>query len=290
MDTKIKGNKIENWNNQYESLKISYSESSDNLVDLSQNALYRFVYEDIVENLPNYKTAKYLECGCGGARNSLYLALNGLDVTCSDYSTEAIRLAQANFTTFNAKGTFLQDDLLNSKIPDDSFDCVMSFGLLEHFRDLRPLIKSLTRMVKPGGIQIHVVIPKKFSTDTLANLIRFPYRLFNFLFIKKEFRNIIRRSFRDFPHYENSFSPEEYSKTFKDFGNRIIYCEPWSLLFPLLNFFLIRDIVVRYFPKQIEKIYRRLRHRTKSRLLYLFSVAYWIVCKKEPSNQISLTI
>lgn len=287
MKKQTKGNRVENWDNQYKPLGVTYSEDTDSLANLSQKALYRFVYEDIVEHLPNYKTAKILECGCGGARNSLYLSLNGLDVTCSDYSPEAIRLAQTNFSAYGARGSFLQDDLFHSNIPANSFDCVMSFGLLEHFQDLQPLVANLTRPVKPGGIQIHIVVPKKFSTETIANLIRFPYRLLYFLMIKKEFRNIIRRSFRDFPHYENSFSPQEYSKAFTEGGNKIIYCEPWSLLFPLLNFRLIRDIVVRYFPGQIEKIYRKLRHRTKSRILYFCSVAYWIVCRKEPSSPVS---
>lgn len=280
---RMKGNRLENWDKQYETLAVTYGESADSLINLSQNALYRFVYEDIAEHLPNYQTAKILECGCGGARNSLYLALHGLDVTCSDYSPEAIRLAKANFSAYGAHGNFLQDDFFHSKIPDNSFDCVMSFGLLEHFRDLQPLVANLTRLVKPGGIQIHIVIPKKFSTQTIANLIRFPYNFLYFSIMKREFHNIIRRSYRDFPHYENSFSAQEYSKAFVEGGNQVIYCEPWSIIFPLINFRLIRDIVVKYFPEQIEKIYRKLRHRTKSRILYFFSVAYWIICRKESS-------
>jgi 2-polyprenyl-3-methyl-5-hydroxy-6-metoxy-1,4-benzoquinol methylase len=233
-----------------------------------------------MEHLPNYKTARILECGCGGARNSLYLALHGLDVTCSDNSAEAIRLAQANFAAFGARGNFLQDDLFHSKIPDASFDCVMSFGLLEHFRDLQPLVANLTRIVKPGGIQIHVIIPKKFSTETIANLIRFPYRLLSLALVKKDFHNIIKKSFRDFPHYENSFSAQEYARSFTEGGNKVIYCEPWSLIYPLINFRFVRDIVAGHFPCMIEKIYRKLRHRTKSRLLYFFSVAYWMVCRR----------
>jgi 2-polyprenyl-3-methyl-5-hydroxy-6-metoxy-1,4-benzoquinol methylase len=281
MKSKTKDNRIENWDNQYKTLEVTYSERSDSLVNISQNVLYRFVYEDIAEHLPNYQTAKILECGCGGARNSLYLAFHGLDVSCSDYSSEAIRLAKANFLAQGIHGNFLKDDLFHSKIPDNSFDCVMSFGLLEHFRDLQPLVTNLTRLVKPGGIQIHIIIPKKFSTETIANLIKFPYRFLYFSIKKKEFKDIIRRSYRDFPHYENSFSEQEYSKAFEESGNNIIYCEPWNVLFPLINFRLISNIIVKYFPEKIEKIYRKLRHRTKSRMLYFFSVAYWIICRKK---------
>lgn len=279
MQNKIKDNIIENWDNQYKTLEVSYGCESDSLVNISQNVLYKFVYEDIAEHLPNYKNAKILECGCGGARNSLYLALNGLDVTCSDYSSEAIRLAKANFLANGIHGNFLIDDLFHSNIPDNSFDCVMSFGLLEHFKSLQPLVKNLTRLVKPGGIQIHIIIPKKFSTETIANLVKFPYRFLSLAIKHREFHEIIRKSYRDFPHYENSFTEQEYSKAFEDCGNEILYCEPWNLLFPLINFRFIRDIVVKHFPDKIEQIYRKLRHR-KYRMLYIFSVAYWITCRK----------
>ena len=114
------------------------------------------------------------------ARNSVYLAMRGLDVSCSDNSPEGLCLARSNFSAMDVGGTFLLDDLMNSKIPTESYDCVMSFGLLEHFEDLRPLIKNLTRLVKPGGIQIHVIIPKKFSTQISNNLIWFPYMFLHF--------------------------------------------------------------------------------------------------------------
>jgi SAM-dependent methyltransferase len=283
MKKETKDNLVENWDNQYEPLGVTYREDADSLADLSQKALYRFVYEDIAEHLPDYQAAKIIECGCGGARNSLYLSLNGLDVTCSDYSPKAIRLAQTNFSAYGARGSFLQDDLFHSNIPDNSFDCVMSFGLLEHFRDLEPLVKQLTRLVKPGGIQIHIVITKKFSTQTIANLIRFPYRLLYLALLKRDFRGIIRRSYRDFPHYENSFSAQEYAKAFVEGGNEIIYCEPWNLIFPIINLPLIRNVITKYFPGFLDKAYRKLRHRTGSRMLYLFSAALWITCRKKPS-------
>ncbi|MBE3094207.1 MAG: class I SAM-dependent methyltransferase [Actinobacteria bacterium] len=97
------------------------------------------------------------------------MALHGFDVTCADYSQEALRLARANFDAFGAKGSFLLDDLMDSSIPDNTFDCVMSFGLLEHFAILKPIIDILTSIVKLGGIHIHLVVPKKFSTQTIQH-------------------------------------------------------------------------------------------------------------------------
>jgi SAM-dependent methyltransferase len=130
-----KGNKVENWNESYERLPTTYSEDLStpaNIVNTIQN---EFVLEDIQRLVADPARGSFLECGCGGARTSLYLALRGLNVTCSDYAPGAVRLAKDNFAALNAEGTFLQDDLLNSKITPESFDCVMSFGLLEHFED-----------------------------------------------------------------------------------------------------------------------------------------------------------
>ena len=158
-----KGNKVENWNESYEDFKTTYSETIDTPANLVNKLQYEFVLEDIERFLSAPKDAKILECGCGGARTSLYLAKRGYDVTCSDYAPEALRLAKDNFEACNVKGTFLQDDLLNTKIPVESFDCAMSFGLLEHFEDLQPIVANITKLVKPGGIQIHCIIPKKLS-------------------------------------------------------------------------------------------------------------------------------
>src|SRR2546427_1207775 len=124
------GHQVENWTPQSRSLDVTYTEDTRAPIDLAQNIGYQFVYEDIVELLPNYRSAKILEVGGGTARNAVYLALRGLDVTCSDFTPEALRLAHANFAAVGARGTLLQDDLMNSRIPGDSFDCVMSFGLL----------------------------------------------------------------------------------------------------------------------------------------------------------------
>ena len=115
----------ENWDTGYKDLSVTYVKSLQNPGDLEQMWHYKVVYNYIANYLTNIKNPKIIEVGCGGARNSLYLALQGLDVTCADYTNEALRLAKANFDAFDAKGSFLLDDLMDSNIPDNSFDCVM---------------------------------------------------------------------------------------------------------------------------------------------------------------------
>lgn len=275
-----KGNKIENWNESYEDFGTTYSEAFDTPSNLVNNVQWQFVLEDIEQYLPNSIHGKVLECGCGGARTSLYLARRGFDVTCSDYAPEAIRLASANFAASNAKGTFLQDDLLNSKIPAESFNCVMSFGLLEHFNDLQPILASMSKLVKPGGIQIHCIIPKKFSTETIMNLALYPFRFTKNLF-KGRFDQIFTKSFRDFPHYENSFTAEEYCQVFERYGNTILRCEASGILYPFIALPLgIGNVLVRTFPKSIAKLVR-ITNRTESKFMHMIAPCFYIVCRKK---------
>lgn len=263
-----KGNRIENWEEQYKPLGATYTQEANTPTNLDQMDGYKFVHRYIIDYLSDRKDLKILEAGCGGARNALYLALQGLDVTCSDFSPEGIRLAQTNFNAFGAKGTFLLDDLMHSKIPEEEFDCVMSFGLLEHFEDLRPVIKNLTRLVKPQGLQIHLVIPKKFSVDKIRDFILFPVRL-------------LLNRYRPFPHYENNFSIKQYCDIFKEYGNEIIKCEPNGLIKPLIMFpFGIGDMIVKLFSKQILSMNAAVRHSSHP-FIYFLSPTLIYICRKK---------
>jgi len=242
------------------------------------------VKEDIERFLPAGGKIKILECGCGGARTSIYLAKRGFDVTCSDYAPEALRLAKDNFAAAKVEGTFLQDDLLKTKIPDESFDCVMSFGLLEHFEDLQPLLANTTKLVKPGGIQIHCIIPKKFSTQTLMNIVLYPFKFIRNL-LNGKYERIFEISFRDFPHYENKFTDREYCQAFEREDNTILACEAGGILFPFISLPLgIGNGLVRAFPNFLTRLVR-LTDKTESRLLHLIAPTFYIVCRKNtPKN------
>lgn len=276
-----KENKIANWNADYEHFKTTYSENIDTPANLVNNLQFEFVLEDIERFLPSPRERKVLEVGCGGARTSLYLARRGFDVTCSDYAPEAIRLAEDNFAACDAHGTFVQDDLLNSRIPAESFDCVMSFGLLEHFEDLPPILAGITRRVKPGGIQIHCIIPKKFSTQTLANLALYPFK-FVINLLSGKFRRIFSVSYRDFPHFENRFSAVEYCQAFEREGNTILRCEAGGILYPFLSSlpFGFDRKLVKTFPTGLARCIR-ITDRTENKLLHFLSPTFYIVCRKQ---------
>ncbi len=274
------GNKVENWDSSYVNLSTTYTEEIKTPANLTNLALFEYVYEDVKEFLAGQDGNKVLECGCGGARAALYLALRGYDSTCSDFAHEALRLARHNFEAFGAKGTFVYDDLLNSKLEKNSFDCIMSFGLLEHFEELEPITRCMTELIRPGGIHVHCIIPKKFSTQTVMDTVFFPYRLLKNI-VKRDFGNLVRRSFRDFPHYENRFSAAEYCAVFEREGNEILKCQPIGLLFPFVALPKgLGEAVVKAAPRLLTKL-MRLTDRTGIKALFPIAPKYYIVARKK---------
>jgi len=182
------------------------------------------VFEDIIKNIKKpIHEIKTLEVGCGGARVSVFLAKKGMKVTCTDFSPEALRLAEANFKKENLSNyTVVQDDLLSSKLPAESFDVVMSFGLLEHFSDLDPPFKAMTHLLKPGGIHIHDIITKRFTIANVAKIWNTLLRFFKRLLLLR-WKNIFSESYHYFPHYENSYPLSDYVKVLEKTGAKIVY-------------------------------------------------------------------
>jgi len=281
---KQKGNVIENWDSSYKAFSTTYDERLVTPGNISNFVQFQFVYEDVKKYLSDVSDPKILEVGCGGARTSLYLSLRGYNVKWWDNASEAIRLARDNFASKNARGAFALDDLLNSSFPAGSFDCVMSFGLLEHFTDISAPIRATTKLLKPGGIHIHCVIPKKASSQTLMDAVYFPARFVRNAWRNRSFRNILKKSFRDFPHYENSFSERYYADVFRKENCEVLKCEAGSFLFPFFALpFGIGNLISRCFSRFLVGVIR-MTDRSQSRLMHLVSPTFYIVCRKNKAS------
>lgn len=274
-----KGNVVSNWNSSYENLPTTYSTSFDTPSNIANIIQHEFVLEDIKRNLPERSDLRILEVGCGGARTSVFLARNGYDTTCTDSSPEAIRLAIANFESLGLVSRVLQDDIFNSNLQKNAYDCVMSFGLLEHFEELDPVISSINSFLRPGGIHIHCIIPKKFSTETIMNLLLFPFRFIKNV-LTHHWKRIFIRSFRDFPHYENSYSVSDYCSAFERAGCLVLQREAGGTIFPFYNLpFGLGNLIARTFGRYLYKLTRMI-DRSESSLLHKMSVTFYIVARK----------
>ena len=113
-----------------------------------------------------------LECGCGSAKLSRYMAERGYRCTMLDYSEEALRLARTKFEAQALTGRFMKGDVNLLPFPDGLFDVVYSGGMLEFFPDIQAPVREMVRVLKPGGLFTANMVPNKFSCQTLADMER----------------------------------------------------------------------------------------------------------------------
>ena len=94
-----------------------------------------------------------LECGCGTGQLSHFLQLNnnhtlGIDMTLNSLGM-AVRHKQRNQLV---RSNFAQMNIFNMAVKDDSFDVVISKGVLHSTGDPRRAFAQIVRKAKPGGL------------------------------------------------------------------------------------------------------------------------------------------
>ena len=92
---------------------------------------------------------KILEAGCGLGRWVFYLKQQGYDVTGIDLSERAVSLAKQ----FDPHAPIQVGDVLHTDFADQTFDAVISLGVVEHFEEgpHRPF-REAKRVLKPDGL------------------------------------------------------------------------------------------------------------------------------------------
>jgi len=106
-----------------------------------------------VEELSLPKTARVLEIGCGAGFMSVALAQRGFIVEAVDHTPAMIEL-----TKRKAKQTGMSDrirvsieDVHELTFEDESFDLIVSLGVLQWLYNLRKALHEIVRVLKPGG-------------------------------------------------------------------------------------------------------------------------------------------
>jgi ubiquinone/menaquinone biosynthesis C-methylase UbiE len=113
----------------------------------------------IVERFKNFKSINInnffrnktvIDVGCGSGRYTYGISLLGAkQVFGIDFNKAGIKLAKKFFKRKNI--IFKQNDVLNIKFKDSTFDVVFCNGVLQHTTDIDKGIQELFRICKPGG-------------------------------------------------------------------------------------------------------------------------------------------
>lgn len=129
--------------------------------------------------LGDLRPCSVLEVGCGNSYWLPYLAKKyNARVAGMDYSPVGCRQAESQLSANGVEGVIHCADMFSADSNAiGQFDFVYSLGLVEHFDDLRAVLESLLRFVRPGGtlftevpnlISIHGILSKVYQPSVLA--------------------------------------------------------------------------------------------------------------------------
>jgi len=107
----------------------------------------------------------FLEVGCGNGMVSKYLARNyGGSVVGIDVDTEQIGLAGRDIREMQ-NIRFLEADATNLPFEDNSFDIVLSLGVLHHINNWLDVMKEIKRVLKMDGYFIYadIIYPERVT-------------------------------------------------------------------------------------------------------------------------------
>jgi len=136
------------------------------LFDPRRRDIFNFIDETKVKRLrPLLPPAgKAIEIGAGSGRLLIRLGRERpYRLFALDYAPYAVRAVRENYRRANAEGYALFGDARALPFPADSFDVVLSGGLLEHFRDPAPILAEMARILRPGGLFYADIVPRKVS-------------------------------------------------------------------------------------------------------------------------------
>lgn len=103
--------------------------------------------------------SRYLEIGCAPGKMLAWVASKlKAEAAGLDYSEPGIAQCRALFDALELKVDLYQDDLFSHHLPSASFDIVTSFGVIEHFDNVRPVVQRHIDLVKQGGAAL-IAIP-----------------------------------------------------------------------------------------------------------------------------------
>lgn len=138
----------------YEETPFPNYDGLDTRVSLRRKAGEALFGRMLDEQLPH--EARILEVGCGTGQMTNFLGM-GWDRTVigADLCMNSLRLAKGFRDRFSIENAhFVQMNLFRPPFQPESFDVVISNGVLHHTGDCAGGFRSIARLVKPGGLII----------------------------------------------------------------------------------------------------------------------------------------
>lgn len=101
--------------------------------------------------------SRILDAGCGAGMATLALLQKGYFVHAVDVSQKMLDLCKEileHASIPESSYVLSRADLLNSELPENSFDAILALGFLQYQPDEHPALMALNKLLKPGGVLV----------------------------------------------------------------------------------------------------------------------------------------
>ena len=117
---------------------------------------YDLAFADILKVIKARPTDRILDAGCGYCYHTLRLARSGALITAVDFSDVALTAARQTIANagISDRVKLEQADLTALPFADNTFEFVVSWGVIMHVPEMEKALKELGRVLKPGGILV----------------------------------------------------------------------------------------------------------------------------------------
>jgi|ERR1043166_1946774 SAM-dependent methyltransferase len=156
------------------SVSSTIQQDFDRLALVSEDgASHNDHYHDyLLRHLPA-KCENALEVGCGTGTFARLLAARSERVLALDLSPEMIRIARERSSQF-PNIDFQRADVLDTRLPDESFDCIASIATLHHLPLREVLLKLKSALRRNGVLLILDLFEPAGLSDFFLNFVALP--------------------------------------------------------------------------------------------------------------------
>jgi ubiquinone/menaquinone biosynthesis C-methylase UbiE len=134
------------------------------------------VVAHLFARFPDAQPAKILELGCGVGTSLCAVASHFPDAEVAgiDVGASMLRYAHARAAHLGHAVDFIQGDAEATRLPSDSYDFVFSAALFHETSEaaIARIIAESLRLLRPGGIAIHLEVPQRYEEMDRWNRVR----------------------------------------------------------------------------------------------------------------------
>jgi ubiquinone/menaquinone biosynthesis C-methylase UbiE len=133
-----------------------HSQWESDYLNPDMDAFYDLAFADIVGTLKPKPTDSILDAGCGFGYHTVRIARSQAQITSVDFSEVALGVAAETIARAGIKDqvTLQRADLTHLPFSANSFDFVISWGVLMHIPEVETALSELARVLKPGGVLV----------------------------------------------------------------------------------------------------------------------------------------